>query len=168
VVDIGGGSTEVIVAHDGQVVVERSLQLGSGRLTERCLASDPPTLDEVATARTMARTTLAAVPKAPADEAVIVGGTASALLRLTPRAAGDMRVTRARLDDLLAALMAAPAAAIATGGQVDVDRARVMPGGVLVVEAVMDHFELDAVSISQGGIREGVLLGAMAQANEGA
>jgi exopolyphosphatase / guanosine-5'-triphosphate,3'-diphosphate pyrophosphatase len=48
VADIGGGSTEIISAHDAVVQMARSLPLGSGRLTERFVAADPPHPDEIA------------------------------------------------------------------------------------------------------------------------
>ena len=158
VADIGGGSTEVIVAQDGQIVWVRSLQLGSGRITERCLASDPPPAAEVAAARALARAVLAETPELQPDGAVVVGGTASALLTLAPDPRGEERLTRAGLAALLERLLAVPAATIAAGGAVDLDRARVLPGGAIVVEALLERFGLAAVTVSQGGIREGLLL----------
>ncbi len=53
VVDIGGGSTELVLGgHQGTVEIGHSLDIGSVRMTERHLASDPPTAAEVAAART--------------------------------------------------------------------------------------------------------------------
>jgi exopolyphosphatase / guanosine-5'-triphosphate,3'-diphosphate pyrophosphatase len=53
VVDIGGGSTELVLGgHQGTVEVGHSLDIGSVRMTERHLISDPPTPAEVAAART--------------------------------------------------------------------------------------------------------------------
>ncbi|MDN5932636.1 MAG: exopolyphosphatase, partial [Pseudonocardia sp.] len=58
VVDVGGGSTELVVGSlvDGkaQVTDARSVDVGSVRITERCLHGDPPTADEVAEARKVA------------------------------------------------------------------------------------------------------------------
>jgi exopolyphosphatase/guanosine-5'-triphosphate,3'-diphosphate pyrophosphatase len=58
VVDVGGGSTELVVGalEDGKATVQaaRSVDVGSVRLTERCLAGDPPSGDEVAEARRVA------------------------------------------------------------------------------------------------------------------
>lgn len=167
VIDVGGGSTELILARDGAILAARSLQLGSGRLTERCLPSDPPALAEIAAGRALAEAQLANAPVEAVDAAVLVGGTASALLRLTPRATGDDRLTRAQLDAVLARLLAAPAAVVAAGGAVDPERARVLPGGIIIVQAVMNRFGLDALSISQGGIREGALLDYLATGGAG-
>ena len=167
VVDIGGGSTEVIVARDGEIVSARSLQIGSGRLTERCLTSDPPTAAEVQAAREMAAALMSDLPDAPAEEAVWVGGTGSSTLRLTRRQAGDDRVTRAMLEALLAELLAVPAATYAADGRVEPERARILPGGIIIIEALMTRFSLDDVSVSQGGIREGVLLELLERPSDG-
>ena len=53
VVDLGGGSTEVVLGTggDGRVEASRSVDVGSVRLTERYLAGDPPSQDQVAAAR---------------------------------------------------------------------------------------------------------------------
>jgi exopolyphosphatase/guanosine-5'-triphosphate,3'-diphosphate pyrophosphatase len=63
VLDIGGGSTELIVgdAH-GHVRAARSLDVGSVRVTERLMPSDPPTADEVAVARDVVDAALDTLP----------------------------------------------------------------------------------------------------------
>ena len=50
VVDIGGGSTELVVAADGEVASATSLDVGCVRVTERFLGSDPPSRPELAAA----------------------------------------------------------------------------------------------------------------------
>ncbi|ODQ88267.1 Ppx/GppA phosphatase family protein, partial [Mycolicibacterium flavescens] len=59
VVDLGGGSTEVVLGHTAEVTASHSADIGCVRLTERCLHSDPPTATEVAAARDVARQGLA-------------------------------------------------------------------------------------------------------------
>lgn len=158
VADIGGGSTEVIVARAGVIAWATSLQLGSGRLTERHLPSDPPAPEEIETARGMAAAALAELPAAAVADAVVVGGTASALVRLWPEAARPDYISRPGLVEHLNRLLAAPAATIAAGGEVDRERARVLPGGAIIIQALMDQFDLEGVTVSQGGIREGLLV----------
>lgn len=158
IIDVGGGSTEVILTNGGALTAARSFQLGSGRLTERCLPSDPPTAAEIAAARAVATAILTDVPAGVVDGAVLTAGTAEALRRLTPRAAGDDQLTRAMLATVLADLLTRPAAATATFGIVDRERARVLPGGIVIIETLMDRLALDVVFISQGGLREGALL----------
>ena len=158
VADIGGGSTEIILAVDGAIQFERSLQLGSGRLTEQCLASDPPRPEEIARARQRVADLLASVPDVSAKEVIIVGGTGSALLRVTPRQADDARLTAAHLEEALAALSSRSAVEQAEAWSIDVDRARVLPGGILIIQALMARAGMGEVMVSRGSIREGVLL----------
>ncbi len=67
VADIGGGSTELISARDGEMQAVRSLPLGSGRLTDRFIVSDPPRPDELAACETEASAVIdAAQPLATA------------------------------------------------------------------------------------------------------
>ena len=83
------------------------------------------------------------------------------------RQAGDDRVTRAMLQALLADLLAVPAATFAADGRVEPERARILPGGIIIFEALMDRFHLDEASVSQGGIREGVLLELLERSGDG-
>ena len=62
VVDIGGGSTEIVIAAAGEVAFNVSLPLGSVRLTERFIRHDPPRPDEIAAITAAVDAALAAVP----------------------------------------------------------------------------------------------------------
>src|SRR5918993_3594326 len=83
VVDVGGGSTELVVGaiEDGRPVVHgaRSVDIGSVRLTERCLPGDPPGPEEIEKAREVATGILdaafEAVPVSGGGTSVGVGGT---------------------------------------------------------------------------------------------
>jgi len=87
VVDVGGGSTEVVLGSrdDGDVRVHaaRSVDIGCVRITERCLRSDPPTDAQRAAARELAQQVLAeafeAVPVEQARTWVGVAGTVTTL-----------------------------------------------------------------------------------------
>jgi exopolyphosphatase / guanosine-5'-triphosphate,3'-diphosphate pyrophosphatase len=87
VVDVGGGSTEVVIGSrtEGGVEVHaaRSVDIGCVRITERCLLTDPPTEDELAAGRALARQVLAeafeVVPVEGARTWVGVAGTVTTL-----------------------------------------------------------------------------------------
>ncbi|HRA47130.1 MAG TPA: hypothetical protein PK819_03570, partial [Thermomicrobiales bacterium] len=81
VADIGGASTEVIIAHDGQIMQAKSLQLGSGSLTEAHIVADPPTGAEVNACQSAAAATLLGIDLSPTQGAtlVVVGGTGTYL-----------------------------------------------------------------------------------------
>ncbi len=67
VVDIGGGSTELVVAAGGEVALATSLDIGCVRLTERFLGSDPPSRPELAAASGYVRSLLPPLQAASSD-----------------------------------------------------------------------------------------------------
>ena len=74
VIDIGGGSTELILGSDtGEVIAGQSLDIGSVRLTERHLAADPPTEAEVEAATADIDAALDGCDVDPADAAAVIG-----------------------------------------------------------------------------------------------
>lgn len=74
VLDIGGGSTELVLGDpDGTVTAQHSLDIGSVRLTERCLPSDPPTRDEVDAAVAVIDEALDGCEVDPARAGAVVG-----------------------------------------------------------------------------------------------
>jgi len=156
VIDVGGGSTELVVGQaPDQVQWWASLDIGSGALTEHCLASDPPRVPELAVARHEVVSALGGLePPAPAL-AVAVGGSATSLCRLAGPELDPDALARA-----LAILTAAPAVAVAAAYAIDPQRARLLPAGLLILEAIADRLGA-ALTVGQGGIREGVLLEAL-------
>jgi exopolyphosphatase/pppGpp-phosphohydrolase len=106
----------------------------------------------------MAAAILTDLPGQPGGLAVLTAGTAEALMRLTARQPGDDRLTRAQLASVLDDLLQRPAAATALAGVVDQARARVLPGGIIVAQTLLDRLKIDTMYISRGGLREGLLL----------
>ena len=120
-IDIGGGSTELVVGAGDELVFHVSTQVGVVRHTERHLHSDPPTADELAALAEDARTAIEAA--VPADVrpmpivAVGVGGTATQLASIDlglvehdrDRVEGHA-VSRERLEELRDRLAALPLA----------------------------------------------------------
>jgi exopolyphosphatase/guanosine-5'-triphosphate,3'-diphosphate pyrophosphatase len=161
VADIGGGSTEVISATDGAFQSARSIPLGSGRLTDRLVRTDPPTAEEIAACRGAAGTALSELelPAGPIDRLLAVGGTGEYLMRLVP--AG--RPARSDdLDDVLARLTSTPSAELAVTLEIPVARARVLPAGVAIVRELAERTRARAVEGARSGIRTGLLLAAFA------
>ena len=158
--DLGGGSLELIAARDGAVLSARSLQLGSGRLTERHMAADPPDRAMIAAAEADARGTIAphvaAIP--PPDRLILVGGTATSLPLLVPEPDGERTLTARRLEGALAILTGAPAARLAADTGLDPERVRVLPAGVAIFRALFAAYGLDSALIATGGIREGLIM----------
>lgn len=154
--DIGGGSTERIVATDGNVRERLSLPLGSGRLTERAVTQDPPTPAEAAEALRLARESFAAFRPVQARALLLAGGTANALARLQ----GTRTLDAATLDAALARLLASPAASVAAETGIDAPRIGLLTGGIACVRALAETCGVAAATVAGGGIREGTLLAA--------
>ncbi len=157
VIDVGGGSSEIVVGRPpDRISWWSSLSVGSGALTECRLVSDPPTAAQLAEARADVERALAGHrPPRPAV-AVAVGGSATSLGRV----AGPV-LDAAALHRSLRLLAGEPSGAVAERFEIDPQRARLLPAGLLVLEASA-RLLATTVIVGRGGIREGVLLEALA------
>lgn len=155
--DIGGGSTERIIAGDGVIRERFSVPIGSGRLTERTIAHDPPTDADLAAAAHTAEEALRTLRPVRAQELLLAGGTASALGRLQ----NSDRLDDPALDAALRTLQSAPAATLAPRIGLEVARVGLMAAGAIIVRALARTCGVTAATVARGGIREGTLLAAM-------
>jgi exopolyphosphatase/guanosine-5'-triphosphate,3'-diphosphate pyrophosphatase len=167
VVDIGGGSTEIIVADGGAVRFKTSLPLGSVRLTERHVRSDPPeacALDAIAREVDAA---LAGVPwPAPAEGATLVG-VAGTVTSLAAMALGLALYDPARVHgfDLGTDALDAQIERLRTSTQaeregfvgLDPRRADVILAGALILARIAHAAGLTSIRVSDRGIRWGLL-----------
>ena len=153
VVDVGGGSSELVVGRPpSEVSWWASVGLGSAVLTHTHLRHDPPLAAEITAARSEIANVLAALSVPSPDVALAVGGSATGLALLAGAVLG-----RQALDDALALLGSEPSGQVSARYGIDFRRARLLPAGLLVLAAVADTFGT-ALRIGRGGIREGVLL----------
>ncbi len=170
VADIGGASTEVIVARDGVVDRSRSVPIGSGRFTDRYVVSDPPTAGELAACRAAARAAIAAesalgpLPQGKAVRLILVGGTGEYVGALAERVGG---LSAAGIARVLPAFESLPAIGLAADLGIAEARARVLPAGAAIAAAVADLTAPGTVVTARSGIRRGLLLEAFG-ANSGA
>jgi hypothetical protein len=162
VVDIGGGSSELVLA--GRRGVERALgvRLGCATLTRDHARSDPPTLREIEAMREAARMALAEEPDLEATEMIAVGGTASNLLKLMPSTSLDRVLTRRRIAVTLAMLTVQNSTEAAERHLIRPERARILPAGAVIMDAVLERYRIGRVRVAEEGIREGVALAAAA------
>jgi len=150
VCDVGGGSTQLAVGSGPQPAWLRSVELGSLRLTERCLHSDPPTRAELAAARDAADAAFDALtPPLPAV-ALATGGTARGLRR-----AGYRRLDGPTLERASEELAALPVSARAKQARAEIHRSRTLPGGAIILARVQALLQVP-LEVASGGIREGV------------
>ena len=169
VIDIGGGSTEMVEGAGGEVEFHVSTQVGVVRHSERFLRTDPPAADELdALARAARETIEAAVPadvRERVQAAIAVAGTATQLaaidLELDPydrsRIEGH-RLSRERLEELQSRLAAVPLAERREITGLDPARAPTIVAGVTILLQVVGAFALDAVEVSERDILWGMAL----------
>jgi exopolyphosphatase/pppGpp-phosphohydrolase len=157
-VDIGGGSSEVLVVPAQGEPVAVGLPTGSARLTRQIVQHDPPLPDEQEALLAESRRLLASAPDAAPAAVIVVGGTASNLLRVVPAAALDRRITRRRVAEAISTMGNAPASEAAARFGIREDRARVMAAGAALVAAVLERYGVDRVRVLDVGIREGIVL----------
>jgi exopolyphosphatase / guanosine-5'-triphosphate,3'-diphosphate pyrophosphatase len=163
VMDLGGGSTELVTARNMHITWRTSLPIGSGWLHDRYLLENPPTPDDLAVAHTFLRTYLQGIRIKPQPPMLIVtGGSANSLLLLARQAFRlDPSSKHLTYDDLMRCeglMSALPAEEISQRYQQPIGRARILPAGALIIREVMSRLNLDEISVSPHGIREGVLL----------
>ncbi len=153
VVDVGGGSSELVVGTVPDTVTwSTSCRVGSGELADGCLRSDPPSPGELTEARARVARELAGLAVPQPVEAVAVGGSATSLRRLAGPLLDPEAFRRA-----LGLLLGERAAVLASRFAVDIERVRLLPAGLIILQAVSELFGA-ALQIGRGGIREAVLL----------
>ena len=160
VVDLGGGSAQLILGDGSGKVEERvSLPLGTNRTTERFVSADPPTDEELEGLREHVPTLLPGwdVGETPV---VAVGGSARAMIKITPD-----ELTVGRLRRLSEEIRTRPSAVLAREHGLAPERARVLPAAITTLAAMLESFGRERLTVARGGIREGTLL-ALAEGGE--
>ncbi len=166
VVDVGGGSTQLVLAGPSRRARATGLHIGGARLTQAHVAHDPPTAEEVGALRAAAIGALRDGPDAAPSQLIAVGGTSSNLAKIIPGALDDRILTPERLVAALETLRTAPADAIATRFGIRPERARILAGGTAILEAILARYGVPRATVSEEGIREGLVL-ALARAGAG-
>jgi exopolyphosphatase/guanosine-5'-triphosphate,3'-diphosphate pyrophosphatase len=153
VVDIGGGSTEVILGTvTGGVQSVRSWPVGSGNLAEELISSDPPSAAEIRRIRDRIEDIFEGVEFEQPAQAVAVGGSATSLRRLVGAV-----LEYETLERGIRVLSSDPAEDVGRRFELDPTRVQILPTGVLLLEKVSDLLG-QPLQIGKGGLREGVIL----------
>ncbi|WP_313405075.1 Ppx/GppA phosphatase family protein [Aeromicrobium sp.] len=166
VVDLGGGSTEVVQGL-GQPSFSHSFDLGSVRMTERFLLTDPPSVSEVTECMGHLDAVIAPVLSAlpPTAEIVGVAGTITTIaahsLALPSYDSEAIHLARIHIDDVRAAcmsLMQMPVADRRALPYMHPGRADVIAGGALILDRVLEHLprETDELVVSEQDILDGI------------
>ena len=164
VVDIGGGSTELVVAADGEVATATSLDVGCVRLTERFLGSDPPSRPELAAAGAYVRSLL---PQLEAESAIGVAGTVTTLATLDlgdsehdPAHTHGHRLQLAAVEEQLERLAAMTLDERLAVPGIAPGRAPVIGAGIVVLRESMTTYGPAEIEVSERDILHGAALAA--------
>jgi exopolyphosphatase / guanosine-5'-triphosphate,3'-diphosphate pyrophosphatase len=167
VTDIGGRSTEVVTGSGAGIEGRVSLEIGSVRLTERFLPTDPPTANEIERLKQHLPAELNKTPPSD-DEAKLIGvsGTVVSLVGLqldvddmedAIKLGEGTALRRDKLIMILAELAKKTAQERIRGTVLPAGRADVIVAGALIVLALMDHYRKTEMIASNRGVRYGVL-----------
>jgi len=167
VVDIGGGSTELIVGHEGEMLAARSMRIGHLRLTSRFFPDGVVEPGSVDACRAYTRAFL--VPATRAVRSVgfeIAAGssgtitTVASLLKTQDSSLDGRTITREGLDRLTCQLVAfrTPTQRVAAIQGLETTRADVIVGGAILLQEVFTQLGVDQMTASPYALREGVLL----------
>jgi exopolyphosphatase/pppGpp-phosphohydrolase len=163
VLDVGGGSTEIVTAKNGHITWLTSVPIGSGAIHDRYLHSDPATHQEMEAAHSYLANymQMLRIPEMP-PALVVTGSSASSLLKLARHAfkldEHTHRLTHSDLSACQGLLGALPAEEIAQRFEQNIERVRILAAGALIIQAAMRYMHLDKIHVSSQGVREGALL----------
>lgn len=159
IVDIGGGSTEIVVIRDGKVTLQKSVPVGSGRLADRHFTEDPPGPEAVDEAIESARAALSAwiSGESRVPTVLLAGGSGLFMNQLIQQLGGDVPFDLAaihKLSDHLASVHSSD-----TVDRIEIPQARalVLPASVAVGVAVLETFHSSEAQGVPSGIRMGLI-----------
>lgn len=169
VLDVGGGSTEVISVRHGRFERAVSLDLGVVKLTERFIHHDPPLAAELRDLEAAARSALRSAASLGSDRGphTVIGTagtvTAAAVLyldlpRYEPALIHDSVVPRAALGGIAARLAGMTGAERRRLPSLERGREDLVLAGFSILSGVLDLFQAEEVRVSEYGLREGVLV----------
>lgn len=176
ILDVGGGSTEFILGHQGHHSFRHSFPLGSVRLLEKLKPGDPPSLADLAGCRNWLKNFFAEDVEATMGPVraeiagrdvrlVGTGGTTTILARMEKKLVDFDRsriegtvLSRSLVLETMVHLWSLPLSGRRKLAGLPANRADVIIMGVAIYEAVMQHFNLPELYVSTRGLRYGALL----------
>ena len=168
VLDLGGGSLQLVAVRDRRAQALGSWRLGTVRMTERFLPDEKASAKQLRKLRAHVREELEARdwPGSPRGRLVGLGGTVRNLAAARQRALGlpsfgvqGFQLERAALGELVEELSGMPASKRGSTPGIKPERGDVILAGAAVIEAVMDSGNHEVLEVTEAGLREGVFFG---------
>ena len=158
VIDIGGGSTEIVLAGRDGIKAIIGLSLGASRLAASVGLDDPPTEAQMAALRQEANRVVATAPDLELGDVVAVGGTAYGVARVATGPGYGERLVDARGIALALSIAGRERSAqVAELFGLNPRRARILPAGAVIVAALAERYGIERIRASELGIREGLI-----------
>lgn len=159
IVDIGGGSTEIIQVADDTVVSSLSIPLGSGRLADAYFESDPPGIEALMHASGTALDRLESIPalEEEGEALLFAGGNGVFIQELVKQLFPDDPLSSASVERLLVHLAGTPAEDTAQRLGIALERARVLPAGAAIAMAFLLRTRYRMTEGVPSGIRSGLI-----------
>lgn len=177
VIDIGGGSTEVIFFRSGSEPIVMSLPLGAVYLTERFIRHDPPASSEIEEARHAIRIELDKLGAVKQNTESIFVGTAGTITTLAaidqgltlydPVKINGYTLKRAAIDRIIHTLMKTTLEGRRRIRGLDPGREDIILAGAVVAQEFMERFGHDFMLVSDRGLLEGIVLDLYEKAAQG-
>jgi len=168
VVDVGGGSTEVITVEGGRATAQVSMPIGAVRLTERHLKGDPPSAPKIAALIADIDRHLAALTLPRGVPVIGTAGTATTLAaiklgldRYDPAAVTGLRLSRDTVVVMLGRLLATPVADRKKIPGIEPERADVIAAGAAIFARILQGIDATVLITCDRGIRWGLAYEAM-------
>ncbi len=167
VLDIGGGSTEIISCIGSQILHKVSLDIGSVRVTERLLRASPPTFPEITETRKLIHRYFEPIDflRNGLSQAIGVAGTVTTLaamqLQLPQYDPQKVHGYQLRFNDVLQSfnlLRGKTIDEIKSIPQISAGRADIILAGVIILQEFMDAAHLEKITVSDRGLRYGIVL----------
>lgn len=167
VIDIGGGSTEIIVGDARAIAQKTSLNIGSVRITERFLKTSPPGIRSIDEAQNFIK---AHMPQElllsiPSTMAIGVAGTATTLAAIQqrlpayePSKISGFQLTPSMVRSILKFLRGKNIEEIKSIAQISEGRADIIVAGIIILLEYMDAAKIQTLTVSDRGLRYGIVL----------
>lgn len=168
IIDIGGGSTEIAITSDLDLIDAHSFDMGSVRFTERFLKSDPPNEEQIKACRKEVRNLLNEHPFEAEKDSVMVGvaGTVTTLAGMSmglkdynPEEINGYVLTLEQIQSFIKQFAATASDKMLEKYPVYLEgRADIFMAGMLILEGSMKQLGMKELIVSTGGIRHGAIL----------
>jgi len=171
VIDIGGGSTELLIGERAEMLAARSFKLGAVRLTDRFFPGGHITPGSLTDCRDYIRSVLVHFDNELAEygfeTAVASSGTAETLARMiharrggsTLRTYNKMEFTRSELTEVTEAIYSATDSTMRSRlAGLESSRADIIVAGAMILEQIAERYEIGLITFSEAALREGVMV----------